>query len=366
MIKHRTNLLMIVALAAGLLTSGFQTTPPEEPRAIITQIDTSEFPRVTLYISVVDAAGNPVEVNPGQLVIEENGVPIESGQIEGVGEVGPLTTLLVTDVSGSMNNGGKLAAAKAAARQYVEQMRPGDQAGLMTFNTSVNLALPVTTDQDALLNAIDSIRAQDNTAMYDALLEAVDLLENVSGRKAIIILTDGLDNISLAGEAEVISQIGPAGLSISTIGLGEPGQSTSAVTALDEAALTSLASNAGGVYGYANDEESLRNLYQQYAVALQSEYVITYQSPASLRDGVNRSLTVSLQDAAGAGLVSAEGAHYNPGGLVPEVAQPAPWSLFSSLLAGLLLLLLVPGLFGWFGGLELFKRKPKTRIKLKD
>ena len=62
MIKHRTNLLIIAALAAGLLTSGFQTTPPEEPQVLITQIDTSEFPRVTLYISVVDAAGNPVGI----------------------------------------------------------------------------------------------------------------------------------------------------------------------------------------------------------------------------------------------------------------------------------------------------------------
>ncbi len=44
--------------------------------------------------------------------------------------LGPLTTMLVMDISGSMNENGKIDGAKAAAKAYVDQMRPGDQAGL--------------------------------------------------------------------------------------------------------------------------------------------------------------------------------------------------------------------------------------------
>ncbi len=344
------------------------------PQVRITQIDTSGFPRVTVYISAVDAQGNPVAVDPSRLVLMENGEVIPLDQIQGVGEVGPLTTLLVMDLSGSMNSGDKLDAAKAAAREYVNQMRPGDQAGLLTFNTRTNYVQPITADHQALLNAIDGMTARDNTAMYDALLEAVDILEEVGGRKAIIVLTDGLDNVSQATPDQIIAQIGPAGLSISTIGLGEPNQGPGALTALDEDALQSLASQAGGVYGFAEDEDSLRRLYQTYAIAMQSEYVVTYTSPSALRDGVNRSLSVSLAAVGGAEAAQGQDTVYNPGGLVPEVAEPAPWPQFILILGGLILLLLAPLAFGVFSGLAGkasgkvagLRPAPKTRIKLKD
>jgi hypothetical protein len=84
-------------------------------------------------------------------------------------------------------------------------------------------------------------------------------------------------------------------ISISTIGLGDPTHSKKAISGLDEAALVALAEKAGGGYGYANDEASLRNLYERYGRALQSEYAITYASPSQLRDGVNRRLEVSLE-----------------------------------------------------------------------
>ena len=57
----------------------------------------------------------------------------------GQGGVGPLTTMLVMDVSGSMDKDGKIDGAKTAAKAYVDQMRSGDQAGLMVYNTQVRL-----------------------------------------------------------------------------------------------------------------------------------------------------------------------------------------------------------------------------------
>jgi hypothetical protein len=79
--------------------------------------------------------------------------------------------------------------------------------------------------------------------------------------------------------------------------------------------------------------------FQQYGEAFQSEYAITYVSPSTLRDGINRNLTVSLTSAA----VSTEG-QYNPGGVLPEVSTRS-WSLFAIILAGLLVLLFVPMIF---------------------
>ena len=159
--------------------------------------------------------------------------------------------------------------------------------------------------------------------------------------------------------------IGPEGLSISTVGLGDPTQSTGAITSLNEPALKALAEEAGGAYGYAEDAESLTALYEQLGRAMQSEYVITYSSPSKLRDGVNRSLSVALVESEGEqGALSTEGT-YNPGGLVPEVVQKASWGVFVILLAGLALLLLIPGMVVMLTGrLRGGKAAQQGRVKL--
>jgi len=330
----------------------------------ITQVDTSQFPLVTAYVSVTNSAGEPMEVEPSRLTLSENGVEMKPESITGVGETeNPLTTMLVMDVSGSMNANDKLEAAKEAARAYVRQMRPNDRAGLMTFNTSIKVQQNVTTDTSLLLSAIKKLKAKDDTAMYDALMQAIDTLQPVSGRKAIIVLTDGLDNRSQSDAAQVIVKIGEAGLSISTIGLGDPEHPSGVLSGLDEASLSALAQTAGGGYAYANDADSLTKIYERYGRALQSEYAITYTSPSTLRDGVNRALSVSLATGKTRNAI-AEGSTYNPGGLVPEVAQPASWGVFFGLLGVLLVLLLLPTIVGKI----MVRRevKPEGRVKLHE
>ena len=313
----------------------------------ITQLDTSQFPKVTAYVSVTDSSGEPVAVDPANLVLKENEQVIPSDQIQGKGEVGPLTTMLVMDISGTMNSGGKLKAAKAVAQDYVNQMRPGDQAGIISFNIVIRVAQEITSDRQALLTTIDGLKANDDTAMYDALMKAVDVLNPLPGRKAIIVLTDGLDNRSKNTPEKILESIGQKGLSISTVGFGVPGQGSGNLTALDEKTLTDLAGKAGGRYGFANDQASLQNLFELYGRALKSEYVLSYISPSTLRDGVNRSLTVSLSQGGEVSTSQAVQTQYNPGGLVPEVGGAAPWALFFILLGGLLVILLIPTLVGF-------------------
>ena len=355
MIRKLCSLSLILISFFGL--TGFNTIQQSETdqgdvNVTITQVDTSNFPQVTVYVSATDAASEPVGINPTNITLKENGQNITPDQISGSGEIGPLTTMLVMDISGSMNSGGKLPAAKEAAQAYIQQMRTGDQAGLLTFNTSIKYVTPVTGDFNALIAAINGLQAKNDTAMYDALVEAVETLEASSGRKAIIVLTDGLDNRSTYTADDVLERIGPAGLSISTIGLGDPTHGPGAQTALDETALTSLAQQAGGVYGYAENDDTL-----------QAEYLITYTSPSTLRDGVNRSLSVSLNASSDA-VTQVDQTQYNPGGLVPEISEPAPWSMFITLLGVLLLLLIAPSSIRFAAQRFSGSRKSKSRIKL--
>jgi VWFA-related protein len=358
--KTHRFLLTIVLLA--LLVAGSPATAfaQGDVQVRITQVDNSQFPNVTVYVSVTNSAGEPVGVDATSIQISENGEVMQPVDIRGGGEGGaePLTTMLVIDISGSMEKNDKIGAAKEAARTYVQQMRAGDQAGLITFDTHVYNVQPITTDTQALTNAIDGLRTGSDTAMFDAVAQAEQELNGVSGRKAIIVLSDGLDNQSQNTVDSVIEKIGPSGLTISTIGFGDA--NTAAQSGLDEPALKSLAERSGGLYSFASDPDSLRALYEQFGRSLQSEYAITYVSPSTLRDGVNRNLNVTISSAG----VSTD-ANYNPGGVLPEVTGRS-WTLFAMILGGLLLLLLVPfvvsrsaGLFSGAG----FKRKG-GRIKL--
>jgi VWFA-related protein len=264
--------------------------------------------------------------------------------------------MLVVDISGSMDKNGKLNAAKDAAKVYVSQMRPGDQAGLMTYDTQTYYVQPITTDTAALSTAIDDLVTGGDTAMYNALVEAEKNLETITGRKSIIVLTDGLDNKSQSTADDVAAAIGTGGLSISTIGFGDA--TTRGQVGLDEAGLKSLAEKTGGLYAFAGDAETLSVIYQQYGQTLQSEYAFTYVSPFALRDGVNRGLTVSLN-----GNAVTTSSKYNPGGLLPEVATQS-WSLFVTVLTGLLVLLALPFLVN--RGLQAFNTPAhkKDRVKL--
>lgn len=340
------TILLLIAISAWPFAAASAQT--DAPQLRITQVDNSKFPNVTVYVSATNAAGEPVGVDASTIQIFENGQLMQPMDIQGGGEaVGeesiPVTTMLVMDISGSMDKNNKLAGAKEAAKSYVSQMRPGDQAGLITYDTQVYTVQPITSDTAALTSAIDGLKTGSDTAMYNALLEAEKALESASGRKAIIVLTDGLDNKSQSTPEDVIAAIGESGLTISAVGFGDA--STAGQAGLNEAALKSLAEQSGGIYGYATDAEALKGLYQQQSRALQSEYRITYVSPATLRDGVNRNLTVSLSGTP----VTAEG-KYNPGGVLPEVSSRS-WSLFGAILLGLLVLLFLPILFGIGGRL---------------
>lgn len=328
------------------------------PTITITQVDNSKFPQVTVYISVTDAAGEPLGVSPSSLQVYENGVLMTPTAISGQGEIGQLTTLLVIDISGSMFNSKKIVGAQEAAKAYVEQMRPQDQAGLISFNTEVKVVQPVTSDRTALIAAIDSLVPDKDTAMFDALAQGVQTLVPIEGRKTIVLLSDGLDNVSRSTLEDIVTAIGPAGLSVSTIGLGDPTM-TGTNNGIDEPALQELASRAGGVYRFASGPEALVALYEQLGRALQGEFSFTYTSPSKLRDGVNRGLTVSISD-------TSVNSQYNPGGVLPEVSGSS-LPLFGGILAGLLLLLGLPFLFrrGESGNKAAKSLSAKGRVKLK-
>jgi Ca-activated chloride channel homolog len=329
---------LALELIAPAASAAAQSGQPADVHLELTQVDTSDFPRVTVYVSALDASGQPVGIDPAQLILDEDGQPITPDEVQASGPVDALTVMLVMDVSGSMNRNGKLTAAKQAADAFIGRMEPQDKVGLMSFDTQVQLVQPPTSDKQRVTQAVSTLYGVKDTAIYDALVAAEGELAGVPGRKAIILLTDGMDNRSTSHLEDVVAGTNDRSLTISVVGLGDPSQPAGSWAGLNVAALSQLANQAGGQFALAADEAALVGLFERYSKLLHTEVAIRYTSPSRLKDGLPRQIGVRL--AAAPSVQSQSG--YNPGGLVPEVARPAAWPVFGLALLGLLGLLGLP------------------------
>jgi Mg-chelatase subunit ChlD len=171
------TLFLLSSMVLQPLSGAAAQTGTDDTQVRITQVDNSKFPNVTVYVSVTNAAGEPVGVDPATIQIQENGQLMEPAEFQGGGavvggEAIPVTTMLVIDISGSMDKNNKIGAAKEAAKAYVNGMRSGDQAGLITYDTKVYTVQPVTSDIPTLVSAIDALETGSDTAMYNALVGA--------------------------------------------------------------------------------------------------------------------------------------------------------------------------------------------------
>ena len=181
----------------------------------------------------------------------------------------------------------RLKVVKATFREFVTGGeagvgRSGDAIGMVTFARYADSISPPTLDHEALLGLLDQVGIvelppEDGTAIGDAIVRAIDMLEQADGAsKVMILLTDGSYN---AGEVEplVAAQVaGAYGIKIYTIGAGTQGTALMPVAApgggteyvpsevsIDEATLTQIAQLTEGKYFRATDAEALRSIYAE-------------------------------------------------------------------------------------------------------
>jgi hypothetical protein len=223
-------------------------------------------------------------------------------------------------------------------------MRPGDQTALIAFSTAPRLVQPFTADQDLLDRAIRRLRPDGSTALYDSLIAGVDELKNLSGRRALLLLTDGRDMVgtdnpapaSRASLDKAIDAANRAGVSAQVVGLGDRG-SDDLRNGIDEQVLERIANQTGGAYFYAPSADQLADLYRRLSADMQQEYAITYRSPRPFYDGTRRDIRVSV-----GGAPSASGA-YVERHLINVHSDPLVGVL---LLLSILAALFLPGLIG--------------------
>jgi Ca-activated chloride channel family protein len=206
----------------------------------------------------------------------------------GIGEPGkndPVSTVLVLDTSGSMkeradNNdtSTKIAALKGAAERFIDLMRVKAKATLLPFSDQVRNPSPFSGDKDELKKILkESIsKVEGETAFIDAAYTAVATLaaENPKGIKAVVVLTDGVDNSSRRRKEEVIARAKQAGIKIYMLGLGRLEDKAKKQPAeLDEATMKAIAEGTGGKYYHAGNQEKLMELFESLSFQLHDQGV---------------------------------------------------------------------------------------------
>src|SRR5207302_6659969 len=134
-------------------------------------VDVSQFPNVSVYVSVADSSGAPVNsLDTRAFVLQEDGKPIDQFAVDASAlDQDPIATALVIDVSASMAE--KLASAKAGAMGYVDMLGPSDRGTVVRFGSRVTVVQDYTSDKDAPPSAVDSLAAGGSPVLYDAVAQ---------------------------------------------------------------------------------------------------------------------------------------------------------------------------------------------------
>jgi len=132
----------------------------------------------------------------------------------------PIRVALVIDISSSMQEKDKMQRAITSAQQFLQFLNPEkDMAALILFNEQPYLISEFTNDFISIKNELDKVQPMGGTAISDTLAATVPLFKDQIGRKAIVLVTDGIDQHSNIGITEAVEQVRAANAKIYSVGI---------------------------------------------------------------------------------------------------------------------------------------------------
>ena len=298
----------VVMLSAGLVAA--QITPPPAVYKAGTDL-------VALQVSVSDGQRRYVTgLQAENFSVFDEGVaqPIS---VFATSE-SPLDLMLLIDASGSMDV--RLTFARHAATGLVRDLRSGDRAGLILFDTGALIGHPLSDQHDAVIAAIQRVAPGGATALYDAVYLALHTLsrarrpEDSPRRQALIVLSDGQDNASHIPFEQALDAARTGDVTIFTIMPGlVPADPAAALVdrTLDARVrfeMRRFAEDTGGRL-FVTTDAGLADVYAQIGGELRAQYWLGYQASGS-RPGFHR---VSVRVTAPPGLLARTRSGYNAG-----------------------------------------------------
>ncbi len=255
---------------------------------------------VKVPITVFDNRGNMVtDLRRDDFRLWEDSTP---QQIRSFGlDTNPVSVVLVLDTSATVKQ--ELKKIKEAAEDFAAALSYGDRISVITFDDEVSLILDWTENMRLVRKALRKVDSGLRTALYDAMFMAAnDQLKGVEGRKAIILLTDCLNNQSSLGFEDASRAIVNSQASLYVVSktamVREQARRERRVIMLSdiykrlfgdanyieeffqrrEAEMTDLAEKTGGRCFFPTDYDQIGGVYNEVARELKSKYFLTYVS----------------------------------------------------------------------------------------
>jgi len=297
----RTSLLALIS--AALLNA--QQTPD-----IRVDVDL-----VTASCSVTDRGGVPVKgLKREDFNLRDNGQPREITNFWQESDL-PLTIAFVADVSGSQ--AGYVKSHREAVAKFFQQvLSPADRAMVVEVAQQSRLLSDLTASPDALSAAVERIGTHEGkespllgppcrnasfphtcggTALWHGVYYATRQLKPVTGRKAIIILSDGMDTGSDISLTNVIEMAQSADVVVYSIKYASPMRFISLAATIAQAVshgLERLSRETGGL-SFANPGHKISDVFSQIESDLRNMYVLGFTPPSDARDGLFHKLDVT-------------------------------------------------------------------------
>jgi Ca-activated chloride channel family protein len=196
------------------------------------------------------------------------------------------TVILAMDSSGSMLATDvapdRMTAAREAATTFVKGLPDGFNVGLVSFSDQADVVLPPTSDTEAAVSALSKLKADNGTALGDAISRSVDLgLTSVDASSAssndtplvVLVLSDGANTTGDYEPLAAAAKAADAGVPVYTVALGTDAGTITATgpdgstkiyrVPPDPATLTAVAEKTGGKFFEAADSKALASVYDQ-------------------------------------------------------------------------------------------------------
>lgn len=251
------------------------TTPKEQIKIKVKQVDVSEFPKIKLYVDLTDGSGKvPSNLEQVFFHVDEKDANAQYikrtiSKASQLDQTENLNIDMVMDVSGSMS-GEPLNKVKNVMGSFIDsvQFDSGDLVELTTFSSGVNINCEFTKEKSTLKNRINGFSASGLTSLYDALYLAVNRVAAKTGAKCVIAFTDGLDNNSKCSINDVINQAQKYKIPIFLIGSGISNTTD----------ISRIATSTGGFYRDIADITSLKEIYDKIYRQQKELYLVEYES----------------------------------------------------------------------------------------
>ena len=203
------------------------------------------------------------------------------------GDDSPLELVVAIDTSNSMTP--SLGQLKAAVKEFLAALPTANHVTLLAFNASIATLTSRATDLTERADAVDKLTTSGTTVLYDTIVRATDLLGTKSGRKAIVVFTDGEDEGSHAAIDEVERRLQASDVTLYMIGLGRG-------TSLEplKQVMLRLAQPTGGRALFTDKIDKLRSAFQDLLDELSHQYLVGYESTNAKRDGTFRRIKVDV------------------------------------------------------------------------